>query len=76
MASQTVSYISKTLLSILFVAGLVLSPSLTWAQEPTEEEYKALTDLQAEKDVSKKADLIFSFPQRETQKRLQTKCNG
>ena len=61
MASQTVSYISKTLLSILFVAGLALSPSLTWAQEPTEEEYKALTDLQAEKDVSKKADMIFAF---------------
>ena len=61
MASQTVSYISKTLLSILFVAGLALSPSLILAQEPTEEEYKALTDLQAEKDIIKKADMIFAF---------------
>jgi tetratricopeptide (TPR) repeat protein len=61
MASHSVSYISKTLLSILFIAGLVLSPINTWAQEPTEEEYKALTDIQAEKDISKKADLIFTF---------------
>jgi tetratricopeptide (TPR) repeat protein len=61
MTSHLVSYISKTLLSVLFVAGLALSPSLTWAQEPTEEEYKALTDLQAEKDILKKADMIFAF---------------
>jgi len=61
MASHSVSYISKTLLSILFIAGLVLSPINMWAQEPTEEEYKALTDIQAEKDVSKKADMIFTF---------------
>ena len=61
MASHSVSYFSKTLLSILFIAGLVLSPNLVRAQEPTEEEYKALTDIQAEKDINKKAEMIFSF---------------
>jgi tetratricopeptide (TPR) repeat protein len=61
MASHKVSYISKTLLSILFIAGMVLAPIKVWAQEPTEEEYKSLTDIQAEKDVTKKAELIFSF---------------
>jgi tetratricopeptide (TPR) repeat protein len=61
MASHKVSYISKTLLSILFIAGMVLAPVKVWAQEPTEEEYKSLTDIQAEKDVTKKADMIFSF---------------
>ena len=61
MASHSVSYISKTLLSILFIAGLVLSPNMVRAQEPTEEEYKALTDIQAEKDVAKKADMIYKF---------------
>jgi tetratricopeptide (TPR) repeat protein len=61
MASHSVSYFSKTLLSILFIAGLVLSPNMVRAQEPTEEEYKALTDIQAEKDVNKKAEMIFSF---------------
>jgi tetratricopeptide (TPR) repeat protein len=61
MTSHSVSHISKTLLSILFIAGLLLRPSLTWAQEPTEEEYKALTDIQAEKDAEKKADMIVNF---------------
>lgn len=61
MASHPVSYISKTLLSILFIAGLVLSPNLIMAQEPTEEEYNALTAIQNEKEVGKKSDLIFSF---------------
>jgi tetratricopeptide (TPR) repeat protein len=61
MASQKVSYISKTLLSILFIAGMLIAPVKVWAQEPTEEEYKSLTDIQAEKDVTKKADMIFSF---------------
>jgi tetratricopeptide (TPR) repeat protein len=61
MASHSVSYVSKTLLSILFAAALVLGPNLIWAQEPTEEEYNALTALQNEKNVDKKADMIFSF---------------
>ncbi len=61
MASLKVSYITKTLLSILFVAGMVLAPARIWAQEPTEEEYKALTDIQGEKDDAKKADMIFNF---------------
>lgn len=61
MVAQKVSYIPKTLLSILFVAGLLLAPSMMWAQEPTEEEYKALTDIQGEKDVAKKTDMIFNF---------------
>lgn len=61
MASHKVSYISKTLLSILFIAGMLLAPVRVWAQEPTEEEYKSLTDIQAEKDSAKKAEMIFSF---------------
>ena len=61
MASHSVSYISKTLLSILFFAALVLSPAMIRAQEPTEEEYNALTAIQDEKVANKKADLIFSF---------------
>jgi tetratricopeptide (TPR) repeat protein len=46
---------------MLFFAALVFSPKVMWAQEPTEEEYKSLTDIQAEKDINKKADLIFTF---------------
>ncbi len=61
MASPKVSCITKSLLSLLFVAGLIFVPAKAWAQEPTEEEYKALTDIQAEKDATKKADLIFGF---------------
>lgn len=61
MASHKVSYISKTLLSILFIAGMILAPVKVWAQEPTEEEYKAFTDIQGEKDVAKKAELIFKI---------------
>jgi tetratricopeptide (TPR) repeat protein len=61
MASHSVSYISKTLLSILFVVGLVLGPRVMWAQEATEEDFNAYTAIQNEKDVSKKADMVFSF---------------
>ena len=61
MASPKVSYISKSLLCLLFAAGLLLAPVQAWAQEPTEEEYKALTDIQAENDAGKKMDLIFAF---------------
>jgi len=46
---------------LLFAAGLLLVPVQAWAQEPTEEEYKALTDIQAENDAGKKMDLIFAF---------------
>jgi len=61
MNSPSVPYISKALLSVLFVAGLILTPNLARAQEPTEEEYKSLQDIQAEKDVGKKTDMIFKF---------------
>ncbi|MBN1567513.1 MAG: tetratricopeptide repeat protein [Acidobacteria bacterium] len=61
MASHSVSYLSKSLLSILFIGALVLSPSIIRAQEPTEEEYNALTAIQNEKEVGKKIDLIFAF---------------
>ncbi|HTY64745.1 MAG TPA: hypothetical protein VMG30_21025 [Acidobacteriota bacterium] len=61
MATHKVSYITKTLLSFLFVAGVILAPVKVWAQEPTEEEYKGLTDIQNEKDATKKADMILSF---------------
>jgi tetratricopeptide (TPR) repeat protein len=61
MNSPTASYIAKTLLSILFVACLVLTPSLVRAQDYTEEEYKVFTDVQAEKDDAKKVDMIVAF---------------
>jgi tetratricopeptide (TPR) repeat protein len=63
MNSPTVSYISKTLLSFLFIVGLILTPNLVRAQEQTEEEkeYKAYQDIQAEKDIAKKIDMIISL---------------
>ena len=62
MSSPTVSYISRKLLMILFVAALVITPNMVRAvQEPTEEEYKALTDIQAEKDAAKKTEMIIKF---------------
>jgi tetratricopeptide (TPR) repeat protein len=62
MSSPTVSYISKKLLVILFVAALVITPNMVRAaQEPTEEEYKALQDIQAEKEAGKKTDMIVKF---------------
>jgi tetratricopeptide (TPR) repeat protein len=62
MSSPSVSYISKKLLMILFVAALVITPNVVKAaQEPTEEEYKALQDIQAEKDSVKKTDMIVKF---------------
>jgi tetratricopeptide (TPR) repeat protein len=61
MNSPSVSYFSKTLLSILFVASMVLTPNLVRAQEYSEEEYKAFQDIQAEKDSAKKMDMILNF---------------
>jgi tetratricopeptide (TPR) repeat protein len=61
MNSPSVSYLSKTLLSLLFVASLILSPALVRAQEYTEEEYKVFQDVQAEKDDAKKVDMIAKF---------------
>jgi tetratricopeptide (TPR) repeat protein len=65
MNSPSVSYISKTLLSVLFVACLVITPSMVWAQEPTytEEEYTVFQNIQAEKDDAKKVDMIVKFLQ-------------
>ncbi len=61
MNSPTASYISKTLLSVLFVACLIVTPTVARAQDYTEEEYKVFQDIQAEKDGSKKVDMIVSF---------------
>jgi tetratricopeptide (TPR) repeat protein len=61
MASHSVSYISKTLLSVLFVVSLVLGPAVVLAQEATEEDFNAYTAIQNEKDNSKKAEMVFSF---------------
>jgi tetratricopeptide (TPR) repeat protein len=61
MTSSSVSYISKTLLSILFAVCLVFAPTLVCAQEYTEEQYKAFQDIQAEKDPAAKTDLIVKF---------------
>lgn len=63
MNSPSVSYISKTLLSILFVACLVITPKMVRAQDYTEEEYKTFQDIQAEKDDAKKVDMIVKFLQ-------------
>ena len=52
---------SKVLLTILFVAGLVVAPNVVLAQEYTEEDYKVFQDVQAEKDDAKKVDMIVKF---------------
>ena len=61
MNSASVSYISKTLLGLLFVACLVCTQNLVKAQEYTEEEYQAYQAISAEKDSGKKMDLILAF---------------
>jgi hypothetical protein len=63
MNSPKVSYISKTLLSFLFIAGLILTPNLASAQEQTEEEkeYKLMQDIQAEKDPAQKSEMAIKF---------------
>jgi tetratricopeptide (TPR) repeat protein len=62
MNSPTISYFSKKLFSIWFIASLVVMPALVRAQEDyTEEDYKVFQDAQAEKDMSKKVDTIVSF---------------
>jgi tetratricopeptide (TPR) repeat protein len=63
MNSPKVSYFSKTLLSFIFIAGLILTPNLVRAQEQTDEEkeYKMMQDIQAEKDPAQKADLAIKF---------------
>jgi tetratricopeptide (TPR) repeat protein len=65
MNSPSVSFFPKTLLTILFVACLILTPSLAraQAQDYTEEEYKVFQDIQAEKDDVKKVDAIVKFLQ-------------
>jgi tetratricopeptide (TPR) repeat protein len=63
MTSPTVSYFSKKLLSILFIASLLLVPVAAWAQEQdyTEEQYKVFQDIQAQKDDAQKVDAIVKF---------------
>lgn len=61
MNSPAISYFSKKLLSILFIASLVLVPVVVRAQDYTEEQYKVFEDVQAEKDNAKKVDTIVSF---------------
>jgi len=61
MNHPSVSYLSKTLLTVLFVASLILTPNAVWAQEYTEEEYTAFQNIQAEKDPAQKTDLIVKL---------------
>jgi tetratricopeptide (TPR) repeat protein len=61
MNSSTASNASKILLSLVFVACLILTPTIARAQNYTEEEYKVYQDIQAEKDGSKKVDMIVGF---------------
>lgn len=53
--------ILKTLLTVMFAAGLMLAPNAVWAQDYTEEEYAAFQSIQAEKDAAQKTDLIVKF---------------
>jgi tetratricopeptide (TPR) repeat protein len=57
---------SKTLISLLFVASLILAPNLVRAQEPTEEEkqakeYETYQKIAAEKDTAQKVDMAIKF---------------
>jgi tetratricopeptide (TPR) repeat protein len=61
MNSRTVSYFSKALVSFVFAAALIVTPQLVKAQDYTEEQYKVFQDVQAEKDLSKKVDMISGF---------------
>jgi len=61
MNSTTVSYFSRTLVSFLFAAALIVTPKLVKAQDYTEEQYKLFQDVQAEKDGAKKVDMIVGF---------------
>jgi hypothetical protein len=61
MTSPMISHTSKTLLTVLFAASLVLTPCLAWAQNYTDEEYKQYQDIQAENDANKKTDMIIRF---------------
>lgn len=63
MTSPSTSYISKILITFLFVAGLVLAPNLVRAQELSQEEkeYKALQDIQAEKDPTQKTNMVVKL---------------
>ncbi len=61
MATLSASYILRTLLCPLFAASLILTSSTVRAQEPTEEEYKTLQEIQAENDAARKTDLIIRF---------------
>jgi tetratricopeptide (TPR) repeat protein len=64
MNAPMVSYTSKTMLSILFIASLILTPAIVMAQEPQadeEKEYAAMTAVQAEKDPAKKTDMAIKF---------------
>jgi tetratricopeptide (TPR) repeat protein len=46
---------------MLFAVSLMLTSNVVRAQEPTEEEYKALQDIQSENDAARKTDLIVKF---------------
>ncbi len=64
MNSPAVSNFSKKLLSILFIASLILVvPMVVRAQDSnyTEEQYKVFQDAQAEKDDAKKVDMVVKF---------------
>jgi tetratricopeptide (TPR) repeat protein len=61
MNSPKYSCVPKALLSILFAASLVLTPSLVRAQDYSEDDYKVFQDVQAEKDDAKKVDMIVAF---------------
>lgn len=61
MNSHTASYITKTLLCVLFAISLILAPSLVRAQDYTEDDYKLFQEIQAEKDEAKKVDMIVEF---------------
>lgn len=63
MNSPSFSFFPRTLLNIVFVTALILTPAFVCAQDYTEEDYKVWEGIQAEKDGSKKVDMIVTFLQ-------------
>lgn len=63
MNSPSVSYFSRKLLTILYIATFVLTPALIWAQDYTEDDFKVWEGIQAEKDEARKVNDIVKFLQ-------------
>lgn len=76
MNSPSVSYFSKTLLNIVYIATLVLTPAVVWAQDYTDEDFKVWESIQAEKDEAKKVNDIVKFLQEKPKNGLRPNLVG